>query len=114
MKLFKNLFFFGVAVLLLIGAMIIQYATPSRTVDFRGEILGLAVSEGGTVTVFAANDDTGEFIFRIDEKSRLENCCGEEITVDDLSEGDLVDINFRKLLFKDEDVHTVKEIKVYK
>ena len=29
----------GVIVLLLVGVMIIQYATPSRTVDFRGEIL---------------------------------------------------------------------------
>ena len=39
MKQFKNIFIFGVIILLLVGVMIIQYATPSRMVDFRGEIL---------------------------------------------------------------------------
>ena len=111
--LFKNIFIFGVIILLLVGVAIIQYATPSRTVDFRGEILRVAVSDDGIVTLSAASDIEGPFLFRIDDKSKLENCCGEEITVDDLTKGTMVDINYRKYLFKDEEVHTVKSLKVY-
>ena len=103
----------GVIVLLLVGVMIIQYATPSRTVDFRGEILRVVVSRDGIVTISAASDFAGPFVFRIDDKSKLENCCGEEITVEDLTEGATVDINYRKYLFKEEEVHTVKSLKIY-
>lgn len=113
MKQFKNIFIFGVIILLLVGVAIIQYATPSRTVDFRGEILNIAVSDDGIVTLSAASDIEGPFLFRIDDKSKLENCCGEEITVDNLTKGTMVDINYRKYLFKDEEVHTVKSLKVY-
>ena len=113
MKQFKNIVLFGVIILLLVGVAIIQYATPSRTVDFRGEILSIAVSDDGIVTLSAASDIEGPFLFRIDDKSKLENCCGEEITVDDLTKGTMVDINYRKYLFKDEEVHTVKSLKVY-
>ncbi len=113
MKQFKNIFIFGVVVLLLVAVMIIQYATPSRTVDFRGEILNVIVSDEGISTLFAASDIAGEFVFKIDDKSKLENCCGEEITLEDLSKGAMVDINYRKYLFKEEEVHTVKSLKIY-
>jgi hypothetical protein len=113
MKQFKNIFIFGVIVLLLIGVMIIQYAKPSRTVDFRGEVLSIAVSEDGIVTLFAVNSDGGDFVFRIDDKSELKNCCGEDINTDDLSRGAMIDINYRKYLFRDEEVHTVKELVLY-
>ena len=69
MKQFKNIFIFGVVVLLLVCVAIIQYATPSRMVDFRGEILSIAVSEDGIVTLSAASDIEGPFLFRIDDKS---------------------------------------------
>ena len=113
MKQFKNIFIFGVIALLLVGVMIIQYATPSRTVDFRGEILSIAVSEDGIITLSATSDIAGDFLFRIDDESKLENCCGEEITFEDLTKGTMVDINYRKYLFKEEDVHTVKSLKLY-
>ena len=113
MKQFKNIFIFGVVVLLLVGVMIIQYATPSRMVDFRGEILNVVVSEEGIVTLFAASDIAGEFVFRIDDKSKLEDCCGEEVTLEYLTKGTMIDINYRKYLFKDEEVHTVKSLKIY-
>ena len=113
MKQFKNIFIFGVIVLLLVGVAIIQYATPSRMVDFRGEILKIAVSDDGIVTLSAASDIQGPFLFRIDDKSKLENCCGEKITVEDLTEGAMVDINYRKYLFKDEDVYTIKTLTIY-
>ena len=113
MKQFKNIFIFGITVLLLVGVMIIQYATPSRMVDFRGKILNVVVSEEGIVTLFAASDIAGEFVFRIDDKSKLENCCGEEIAIEDLIKGTMVDINYRKYLFKEEDIHTVKTLKMY-
>ena len=113
MKQFRNIFIFGVIVLLLVGVMIIQYATPSRTVDFRGKILSVATSEDGVVTVFAMNDYAGEFIFRIDDNSKLENCCGEKITVENLSNGATVDINYRKFIFKEDDIYTVKSLKIY-
>ena len=113
MNQFKNIFIFGVIVLVLVGVAIIQYATPSRTVDFRGEILGVAVAENGTVTVSAEGIFGGDFIFRIDGKSRLENIDGEEIGVEDLSEGATVDIDYRKYLFKEEEFYTVKKLKIY-
>lgn len=113
MKQFKNIFIFGVIVILLVGVAIIRYATPSRMVDFRGEILNVVVSEDGVVTLHAAMDISGEFVFRIDDKSKLENCCGEEITLEDLTKGTMVDINYRKHLFKKEEIHTVKSLKIY-
>ena len=113
MKQFKNIFIFSVVVLLLVGVMIIQYATPSRMVDFRGAILSVAVSEEGIVTLLAASDITGDFVFRIDDESKLENCCGEEITLEDLTKGTMVDINYRKYLFKEDEVYTVKSLKIY-
>ena len=112
MKQFKNIFIFGVIVLLLVGVMIIQYAMPSRTVDFRGEILGVVVSENGIVTLYAASEEMGEFVFRIDDKSKLESCCGEEIAIEDLRKGAMVDINYRKYLLEEE-FHTVKTLKMY-
>ena len=113
MKQFKNIFIFGVVVLLLVGVAIIQYATPSHMVDFRGEILSIAVSDDGIVTLSAASNVGGYFVFRIDDESKLENCCGEEIAMEDLTKGTMVDINYRKYFFKDEDVHTVKSLKIY-
>ena len=113
MKQFKNIFIFGVVVLLLVCVAIIQYATPSRMVDLRGEILKIAVSDDGIVTLSVASDIEGPFLFRIDDKSKLENCCGEEITLEDLTKGTMVDINYRKYLFKDEYVYTVKSLKIY-
>ena len=113
MKQFKNIFIFGIILLLLVGVMIIQYAIPSRMVDFRGEIRSVVVSEDGIVTLFVANDVTGDFVFRIDDKSELENCCGKEITIEDLTKDTMVDINYRKYLFKEEDVYTVKSLKLY-
>ena len=113
MKQFKNIFIFGVVVLLLVCVAIIQYATPSRMVDFRGEILKIAVSDDGIVTLSAASDIEGPFLFRIDDKSKLENCWGEEVGLEDLTKGTMVDINYRKYLFKEEDVHTVKYLKLY-
>lgn len=119
MKQFKSIFIFGVIVLLLVGVMIIQYATPSRMVDFRGEILSVSVSDTGVVTLKATTKEGGNFIFRIDDKSKLENCCGEKISINDLLKleesikGKTVDINYRKYLFKKEDVRKVKTLKVY-
>ena len=72
MKQFKNIFVFGVVVLLFVGVMIIQYAIPSRTVDFRGEILNIAVSEDGIITLSTVSNTGGSFIFKIDDKSKLE------------------------------------------
>ena len=114
MKQFRNIFIFGIIVLLLVGAMIIQYAAPSRMVDFRGEIRSVVVSKEGIVTIFAVSDIAGDFVFRIDDESKLENCCGEEITIEDLTKGDIVDINYRKYFFKDEDVYIIKTLKTYK
>ena len=65
------------------------------------------------VTLCAVNADGGVFLFRVDKNSRLENCCGEKIHVDELSKGAIIDINYRKFLFKEEDVHTVKTLKKY-
>ena len=84
MKQFKSIFIFGVIVLALVGVMIIHYAVPSRTVDFRGEIHRVVISDDGAVTLCAVSDIGGDFIFKIDDKSKLENCCGEELTLEEL------------------------------
>ena len=113
MKQFKIIFTVGIFVLAFVGAMIIQNALPPRTVDFRGEVHKVVISEGGTVTLMAISAHGGEFLFRIDEKSVLRNDSGESITVDDLKEGALIDINYREYLFRQEDTHTVQTLKVY-
>ena len=113
MKQFRGVFIFGILILALIGAMIIYYAAPSRTVDFRGEILSIAVAEDGAVTLCAEGAFGGDFVFKIDGGSLLTDCCGEKITASDLTVGNTVDINYRKPVFGKEDVHTVKTLKMY-
>ena len=105
MKQFKNIFIFGIIVLFLVGVMIIREAAPSRTVDFRGEVLTVARSEDGVLTLSATD--------RLDDDTELYDCCGEEITADDLYKGASVDINYRKYLFREEEVHTVKTRKLW-
>ena len=114
MREFKAIFSFGVIVLFLVGVMIVHYMTPSRTVDFRGEILSIATSESGTVTVLATTAYGGDYLFKIDSASKLINTCGDRIASDSLAPGDMIDISYRKLLFKDEKPYTVKTLKVYK
>ena len=113
MKASKSIFILGIAVIMILGIMIIQYATPSRTVDFRGEVRGVAISEDGKVTLYATSLFSGDFILTIDGESRLQNSDGEEITAADLTKGAKIDINYRRYLFKDEKVHTVKTLKVW-
>lgn len=110
MKQFKNIFIFGVTVLFIVGVMIIHYAKPSATVDFSGEIHNIVISDAGEITLYAVATFGGNFLFRIDASSKLENCCGEKIDVEDLKEGSLIQINYRKYLFKKEKIHTVKEL----
>ena len=111
MKQLKTICIISVILLLLWG--IVSYAQPSRTIDFRGEIHGVVVSENGEVTLLAIDAYGGDFLFRIDEGSKLKNFDGEKISVNDLFKGAMVDINYRKYLFKKEDIHTVKTLKLY-
>ena len=113
MKQFKNIFIFGIIVLFLVGVMIIREAAPSRTVDFRGEVLTVARSEDGVLTLSATDVFGGDFLFRLDDDTELYDCCGEKITADDLYKGASVDINYRKYLFREEEVHTVKTLKLW-
>ena len=113
MKSFKTLFTVGCFVLAFIGAMIIQNSNVSRTVDFRGNVMDVIVSDSGVITLHAEALEGGDRIFRIDESSRLENLDGEKISVGDLKVGTLIDLNYKKPLFKDEDVYTVKELVAY-
>lgn len=109
---FKGIFIACCIVLLMGLGMIVQNSGVSRTVDFRGEVIGIAESEEGVVTLFATSNE-GQFLFRIDDRSRLEDCCGDEITAEDLTKGAIVQLNYRRYLFKDEDVHTVKDLVIF-
>ena len=109
---FKGVFIFCCIALLAVAGMILQSSDASRTVDFRGEIIGIAESEEGVVTLFATSNG-GQFLFRIDDRSRLEDCCGDEITAEDLTKGAIVQLNYRRYLFKDEDVYTVKDLVIF-
>lgn len=112
MREIKTLFALGLAVLAVVGIMIIRYAEPTQTVDFRGEILSVVASDDGGATIYATSWDGGDFIFRIDGDTRLESCCGE-ITIEELTRGAKVDINYRKYLFRREDIHTVESLTRY-
>ena len=110
MKEFKNLFLVGIFVILFIVGMIIHAANPTRTVDFNGEIESVMISESDVVTIFAFSDVQGVGVFRIDEKSRLEDLDGEKIDISSLTEGTKVLVTYRKHLFTEEDVYTVKKL----
>ena len=114
MKDFKGMFYFCLAVLLLVCAMVVYYAIPSRTVDFRGVIRDIAFSDDDTtVTICATSIAGGDVLFRIDQKSTLHNFDGEAISSSDLREGALIDVTYRKILFQKEDVHTVKLLRQF-
>ena len=110
MKEFKNLFLVGVFVVIFVGGMIIHNANPTHTVDFNGEIESVMISESGAITVFAFSDVQGVGGFKIDGESRLENLDGEKIELEELTEGTTVLITYRKHLFTEEDVYTVKKL----
>lgn len=108
MKDFKGMFCFCLAVLLLVGAMTVYYAIPSRTVDFRGTIHDIALANDGTATICATSIAGGSSLFRVDKASKLRNLEGETISVSDLKEGALIDVTYRKVLFQKKEVPIVK------
>ncbi len=110
MKSYKVLFIIGCAVIALIVGMIIGIALPENTVDFNGRVIEITEQEDGTYMLKAESIAGGAFSFIIDSKSGLENCCDEEITVDDISVGAIVLINYRNSLFKKAEIKTVKDL----
>ena len=110
MKSSKVLFTIGCVVIALIVGMIIGTMIPSKTVDFNGRVTEITEKEDGTYILKAESVASGEFSFIIDGKSDLENCCGEEINVDDISVGGIVLINYRNSLFKKDGIKTIKDL----
>ena len=110
MKSYKVLFIIGCIVIALIVGMIIGIALPENTVDFNGRVTEITENEDGTYTLKAESVAGGEFTFIIDGKSDLENCCDEEITVDKISVGGIVIINYRNFLFGKNETKTVKDL----
>lgn len=110
MKEFKNLFLVGVFVVIFVGGMIIHNVNPTHTVDFNGEIESVKISGSEIITVFAFSEVQGVVVFKIDGKSRLEDLDGGKIAVSSLTEGTKVLITYRKHLFTEEDIYTVKKL----
>lgn len=110
MKSYKVLFIIGCIVISLIVGMIIGTMIPDKTVDFNGRVTEITENEDGTYTLKAESVAGGEFTFIIDGKSDLENCCDEEITVDEISVGGIVIINYRNSLFKKDEIKTIKDL----
>lgn len=110
MKSSKVLFTIGCVVIALIVGMIIGTMIPDNTVDFNGRVTEITENEDGTYTLKAESVAGGEFTFIIDGKSDLENCCDEEITVDEISVGGIVLINYRNSLFKKDEIKTIKDL----
>ena len=110
MKSYKVLFTLGCVVIALIVGMIIGAALPEKTVDFNGRVIEMIEKEDGTYLLRAESIAGGEFSFIIDSKSDLENYCDEDITVDDISVGGIVLINYRNSLFKKAEIKTVKDL----
>ena len=110
MKGVKVLFATGCVVIALIISMIIGTMLPDNTVDFNGRVNEITENEDGTYTLKAESVAGGEFTFIIDGKSDLENCCDEEITVDKISVGGIVIINYRNSLFVKNETKTIKDL----
>ena len=110
MKSYKVLFTIGCVVIALIVGMIIGTMLPDNTVNFNGRVTEITENEDGTYTLKAESVAGGEFTFIIDGKSNLENCCDEEITVDEISVGGIVIINYRNSLFKKDEIKTIKDL----
>ena len=110
MKSYKVLFIIGCVVIALIIGMIIGTMLPDNTVDFNGRVTEITENEDGTYTLKAESVAGGEVTFIIDGKSDLENCCDEEITVDEISVGGIVIINYRNSLFKKDEIKTIKDL----
>ena len=110
MKSYKVLFTIGCVVIALIVGMIIGTALPEKTVDFNGRVIEMTEKEDGTYMLKAESIAGGEFSFIIDSKSDLENYCNEDITVDDISVGGIVLINYRNSLFEKAEIKTVKDL----
>ena len=110
MKSYKVLFIIGCVVIALIIGMIIGTMLPDNTVDFNGRVTEITENEDGTYTLKAESVVGGEFTFIIDGKSDLENCCDEDITVDKISVGGIVIINYRNSLFKKDEIKTIKDL----
>ncbi len=108
MKSYKILFAIGCIAITLIIGMIIGSTIPENTVDFNGRVTELSKNEDGTCILKAESIAGGELSFIIDSKSDLENCCDEDITVDDISAGGIVLINYRNTIFKKNEIKTVK------
>ena len=113
MKSYKVLFTIGCVVIALIVGMIIGIMLPEKTVDFNGRVTGITEKEDGTYLLKAESIVGGEFSFIIDSKSDLENYCDEDITVDDISVGGIVLINYRNSLFKKAEIKTVKDLSYF-
>ena len=110
MKSYKVLFIIGCVVIALIIGMIIGTMLPDNTVDFNGRVTEITENEDGTYTLKAESVVGGEFTFIIDGKSDLENCCDEDITVDKISVGGIVIINYRNSLFGKNETKTIKDL----
>ena len=110
MKSSKVLFTIGCVVIALIVGMIIGTMIPDNTVDFNGRVTEITKNEDGTYTLKAESVAGGEHSFIIDGKSDLENCCDEEINVDEISVGGIVLINHRNSLFKKDEIKTIKDL----
>lgn len=114
MKSVKIVFTIGILSLAIICGMFIQANTSPPTVDFTGVILSVVTSaDGSTVTLSAEGVFGGDYLFRIDEESRLESSDGKEISIGDLAKGDHVLIDYRKPLFQKEEFHIIKKLKVF-
>ena len=110
MKSSKFLFTIGCVVIALIVGMIIGAMLPDNTVDFNGRVTEITENEDGTYTLKAESVAGGEFTFIIDGKSDIENCCDEDITVDKISVGGIVIINYRNSLFGKNETKTIKDL----
>lgn len=110
MKSSKILLTIGCVVIALIVGMIIGTMIPDNTVDFNGRVTEITEKEDGTYILKAESVAGGEFTFIIDGKSDLENCCDEEINVDQISVGGIVLINYRNSLFKKDEIKTIKDL----
>ena len=110
MKSYKVLFIIGCVVISLIVGMIIGTMIPDNTVDFNGRVTEITENEDGTYTLKAESVAGGEFTFIIDGKSDLENCCDKEITIDKISVGGIVIINYRNSLLKKDEIKTIKDL----
>ncbi len=114
MKQFRFLFLIGCVALTVTCAMIISTAVHPKTVDFSGRIISLEEHDNRVISIRAEAMTGGEHILIVNEKSRLLDCCGKNISAEGLTPGSIIQAEYKRSIFRKDDTNVIKRLIFYK